>query len=272
MGAVGRAGEQQAGEADRIDHRGRAGLAGEQLIVLVADRDADREVGREMARGERDQDRGVVAAGGDDHRPGAIDVDRLRASCRGSRRPGGPRSRAPRRAPAPPRSQSMTTMSAALAPRAISSSTASEPLVPKPATTMWLLKVLLESCHMPSFPCPAENEGVGRADEDQHEEDADRRHHQRVEHAGVVGHRDDVAIAGGGDADHREIDDVEEADLAVVIVPEAVALEPVDARSRRRAGRRRAPTRQPICTQIGSGLLRRSVTSSGRRGRSRIRR
>ena len=97
----------------------------------------------------------------------------------------------------------------------------------------------LQSGHLPFVPCPAENESVGGADEDQHEEDADRSHHQSVEHAGVVGHRDDVAIAGGGDADHREIDDVEEADLAVIIVPAGRRARTSGRRWRRPAGRRR---------------------------------
>ena len=38
---------------------------GEELIVLVADRDADLEIGRDVPRRQGDQDRGVVAAGGD---------------------------------------------------------------------------------------------------------------------------------------------------------------------------------------------------------------
>jgi hypothetical protein len=67
----------EAGEAHRVDHGGRAGLAGEQLVVLVADGDADRSFGREVAGGERDQDRGVVAAGRDDHRPASA----MRTAC-----------------------------------------------------------------------------------------------------------------------------------------------------------------------------------------------
>ena len=50
----------------------------------------------------------------------------------------------------------------------------------------------------------------------------------RVEQARPVGDGDDVAIAGRRRADHREIDDVDEADSTVVRVLEPVALEPMD--------------------------------------------
>ena len=216
-----------------------------------------------MARGQRDQDRGVVAARprrpapwrGRYGRPASV-LSRVASAWRTAQPSCSARSSASA-------SQSMTTMSDALAPRAISSSTASEPLVPKPATTIWSLKVRCTLRHLPFVPCPAENEGVGGADEDQHEEDPDRRHHQRVEHARMVGHRDDVAIAGGGDADHREIDHVEEADLTVIIVAEARRARASGRRSRRPAGRGPARRASRSGPRSGSGLLRRSVTLVG---------
>ena len=88
-----RAGEQQAGEADRVDHRVGARLVGDVLIVGVADRHADLEVGGELAGGEDDQDRAVVAAGRDQQRRGAVDVRRLERSRRGWRRRAAPRRR-----------------------------------------------------------------------------------------------------------------------------------------------------------------------------------
>jgi hypothetical protein len=69
---------------------------------------------------------------------------------------------------------------------------------------------------------------VGRADENENEEDADRSHHERVEHARPAADRHDVAIARRGDADRCEIKHVVEIDHAVMRVLEAVAFDPVD--------------------------------------------
>src|SRR3546814_595664 len=68
---------QQAGEADRIDDIVRARLPREQLIVLRADDDADRHARGEVAHGQYDQDRGIVAARRHEHRlrPRDLDVD-----------------------------------------------------------------------------------------------------------------------------------------------------------------------------------------------------
>ena len=89
-------------------------------------------------------------------------------------------------------------------------------------------KSTLDSLHDEPFPGPAGNEGVGRAGEDEEEEDADRSDDDRVEQAGSVGDGDDVSVPRRRRADHREIDDIKEADRAVVHVLEPVALDPVD--------------------------------------------
>src|SRR3546814_14947166 len=57
---MGGAGEEKAGEAHRIDDGCRAGLAGEQLVVGIADGDAARDIVGEMAGGQRDEDRKSV--------------------------------------------------------------------------------------------------------------------------------------------------------------------------------------------------------------------
>ena len=124
------AGEQQAGEAHRVDHIVGAGLLREQLVVGGADHHADRHLGREVLDGEHDQDRGVVAPGRDQHGAGLVDphrhqvlvarrvgLDHVAADFLGARR-------------ARSGSVSMTTMQCGSVPRAISSATASEPEMP----------------------------------------------------------------------------------------------------------------------------------------------
>src|SRR3546814_20415791 len=53
--------EQQPGEADGIDDIVRPRLPCEQFIILRADDDADRYARGEVADGQYDQDRGVIA-------------------------------------------------------------------------------------------------------------------------------------------------------------------------------------------------------------------
>src|SRR5690606_11844577 len=44
----------------------------------------------------------------------------------------------------------------------------------------------------------------------------------------AVADRGDIAEAGGGDRDHREIDHVEETDMAIMVIDQPGAVEPVD--------------------------------------------
>src|SRR3546814_3972275 len=60
--------EQQPGEADGIDDIVRPRLPCEQFIILRADDDADRYARGEVADGQYDQDRGVIAAGRHEYR------------------------------------------------------------------------------------------------------------------------------------------------------------------------------------------------------------
>jgi hypothetical protein len=90
------------------------------------------------------------------------------------------------------------------------------------------LKVLLDESHQPPVPGPFDDEGVGRSRQEQQEEHSDRSNDQRVEQPRSVGDRHDVAVAGRCRADHREIDDVAEADVSVDIVAQAVPLDPVE--------------------------------------------
>src|SRR3546814_17108278 len=97
-----------------------------------------------------------------------------------------------------------------------------------------VVEVPLNDRHAPSIPCAFEHEAVGRAEEDQHGEDSDGGHDQRVEQPRLVAHWGAVAIAGSGAADHREIDAVEAADVPVDIVAYAASHDIGSAPSRER--------------------------------------
>src|SRR3546814_9500213 len=86
----------------------------------------------------------------------------------------------------------------------------------------------LDTSHAPFCPCAFEGELIGGADEDEEDGDADRRHDHRLDQPRAVGHRRDVAEASGRHGDHREIDDVEETDMAVIAVLKPGPVAPVD--------------------------------------------
>lgn len=142
-----------------------------------------------------------------------------------------------------------------------------------------VFQILLDARHQPSVPSTSKHELIGGADEQQHHEDPDRSDDQRVEQAGALGHRRDIPIARRRDGDHREVDDVEEADLAVVIVPQPGAVEPVDADGEReqRENRHHPPgdlgpdrglRRSPERSVEGSRrLTARAASTAGRRAR-----
>src|SRR3546814_1950810 len=86
----------------------------------------------------------------------------------------------------------------------------------------------LDAGHTPFFPYLLDRELIGGADEDEEHHDADRGDDHRLDQPRSVGYRGDVAKARRRDRDHREIDDIEKADLAVVAVPQPRAVDPVD--------------------------------------------
>src|SRR3546814_16332187 len=55
-----------------------------------------------------------------------------------------------------------------------------------------------------------------------------RSHDHRLDQPRAVGHRRDVAEASGRHADHRELDDVEETDMAAIAVLKPGTVDPVD--------------------------------------------
>ena len=83
--------------------------------------------------------------------------------------------------------------------------------------------------------------------------DDDRLHQPRA-----VADRRDVAEAGGGDRDHREIDHIEEADLAVEVVDQPAAVPPVDQSRRHDQQPAPLPSRMPRSPHTGILTARRS--------------
>ena len=77
MFALGAAGKQQPGKADRVDDVVRARLPRERFVVVGADHRADRNMRCERAHGQRDQDRGIVASCGHQHVLRLGDANRL---------------------------------------------------------------------------------------------------------------------------------------------------------------------------------------------------
>ncbi len=180
-----------------------------------------------MAGGQTDQDGGVVTAGRDDHRRSALDMDREQR--RVARRIGLQDHAADflgllGRLGVGVDDDDVARVGTAgdqLPDRlgAAGAETGDDDVVAKGA---------LQLFHPPLVPNSPEDKSISGAGEDQDHEHADRGHDQGVEHPRSIRHRDDVAVAGGSGADHREIDDVGEADMAVEFVPEAVALDPVN--------------------------------------------
>lgn len=180
-----------------------------------------------MARSQADQDRGIVPARRDDHQLGPVDVNgskRLIAGCVGFEHGA---------------AHCLGLLQPVLTgvddddifrigPQVDELLHGACVLGAESGDDDVVAKGALDSLHDEFFPGTPGNESIGRAGEDQQEEDADRRDDDRVEHACPVGDRDDVAVTGSRRADHREIDDVQEADRAVVRVLEALAFDPVD--------------------------------------------
>src|SRR3546814_3694389 len=89
-------------------------------------------------------------------------------------------------------------------------------------------ELCLDAGHTPFFPYLPDRELIGGADEDEEHRDADRGDDHRLDQPRAVGHRSDVAESGRRHRYHREIYDVEKAELSVVAV-----LQPRDRTSTR---------------------------------------
>src|SRR3546814_49294 len=98
----------------------------------------------------------------------------------------------------------------------------------------------LDAGHAPFLPTSLDDETIGRADENEEHCDPHRGDDDRLDQSRLVGYRGDVTKAGGSDRNHREIDHVEEARMAVVMVDQAIAVEPVD-QHHQKYQRRRQP-------------------------------
>jgi len=86
--------------------------------------------------------------------------------------------------------------------------------------------LLLHPRHPPPLDPALQHQLVSGADEQQPHEQAHRRDERRIDQPRPVGHRHDVAIADGGDADRGEIDHVDEADAPVDLVTQPGAIPP----------------------------------------------
>src|SRR5690606_11453072 len=89
-------------------------------------------------------------------------------------------------------------------------------------------ELLLDAGHAPFLPTALEDDSIGRADEDEEDQDADRGDDHGFDQSRLAAHRHDVAVSGRRDRDHRKIDDVEETDVPVDLVDQPIAVEPVD--------------------------------------------
>ena len=227
MFALGAAGQQQAGEAHRIDDDVRPRLSRERFVVVGADHHADRHVGGERAYGQDDQDRGIVPPGGYQHVRRLVDVHRLqRLVARGVRRH---HVAAQRFGVVQPFLAGVDHDDAARIGAALDQFV--DRLRSGNAEAQhhdMLRQLLLDAGHAPFLPAALDDEIVGGAHEDEEDGEADRRHDDRLDQPRPVRNRRDIAEAGGGDRDHGEIDHVEEADLAVEIVDQPFAVPPVD--------------------------------------------
>src|SRR6476646_9862608 len=91
-----------------------------------------------------------------------------------------------------------------------------------------IVQAFLNYSHTPVLPAALDQELGCGAEEDEPQENADRGDQEGIDQPGSLTDRHDVAIAYGRHRDHREIDDVGEADVTVDIVAQPVPVEPKD--------------------------------------------
>ena len=104
--------------------------------------------------------------------------------------------------------------------------------VPESAEDHVIAQVLLQSSHAPFLDDSLDDELVSRAEKDEPHEDPHGRDEERVDQPRRVGHGHDVAVTHGRDGDHREVDDVDQRDVAVDVVLQPAAIEQEDGEHR----------------------------------------
>ena len=223
---MGGTGEQQSGEACRIDDRRRPRLSGERFVVLRSDHDAQRHAGRQAARRQHDQDRRVVAPRRHDHRLGAGDLHRIQRRIAAGV--------ALQDVDAQPLGQFDRSSAfvddddgrrVGTAPDQFGDRLAARRA--EAGDDRMAAEALLDHAHPPSVPYPSQKKVIGGSQKDQPHEQPDRRDDERIEQPGLLRHRHDIAVTHRRDRDHREIEDVGEADVAVDIVTQPATVEPV---------------------------------------------
>ncbi len=100
--------------------------------------------------------------------------------------------------------------------------------IAKAADDDMFVKTGLQRSHTVILHVAANDELVGRSQEQEPDGDPCRCHHEGVDESGSRSHRRDVAVAHRADRDHREIHDVAERHLAVVVINQSVAIKPHD--------------------------------------------
>ena len=89
-------------------------------------------------------------------------------------------------------------------------------------------KLFLNAGHAPFLPAALDDEIVGRTHKNEENREANWRDDHRLDQPRAIRNGGDVAKTGRGNGDHREIDDVEKAYLAVEIVDQPFTVPPVD--------------------------------------------
>ena len=220
-----------------------------------------------MTRGQRDQDRRVVASRRHDHRAGTVDGDilqRLVARAVAAQHVAAQRLGMVQRLLAAVDHHDLARVGAARQQfvhrlLAAGAETGDDDMI---------VQIGLNACHAPPVEDVAEEEIIGGAEEEQHHEDADRRDDERVEHPRRIAHRHDIAVADRGDGDRGEIEHVDEADLVVIIVLETIAPEPVE----RQHDRDQAKDQHHPPREVRPDRQRRSPPQEAGHGRCRRRR
>ena len=89
-----------------------------------------------------------------------------------------------------------------------------------------ILQTALKLAHTKILDQTLQDQLIRRPDEDEPDEQANRRHQDRIDQPRLLRNRHDVAVANSGNADHGEVHDVRERDRPIHLIAQPVAIEP----------------------------------------------
>jgi len=92
-----------------------------------------------------------------------------------------------------------------------------------------IVEAPLDVSHQPSVPSPSKYETVCCPHKGKHYEKPDGRNYQRVEQTRLFTDRNDIAIPSRRDADHRKIEDIDEAEWTAGRIPKTVPFCPMNS-------------------------------------------